>query len=208
MIKKIIIVGAGDNARVVANILSYYKQNKVVGFLDDKKRGKDILGPLSEFKRYKEDDYYFFISFGDCQLRKKIFLKFKKAKCRFINAVHPTACIEKNVKLGENVMVGAMSYININSTIGDNTIINNGCIVEHDNIIGKHCQLTPGVVTGGGVVIKDGAYVGLGAIIRDHIAIAKNCFIGARSNVVKDTISDSLYYGNPAKLIKKIRETI
>lgn len=204
--KKIIIIGAGENAQIVANILAYQAENKIIGFLDDNKRGQDILGKISDYVNYNKKDYYFFVSFGNGQLRKKFYLRLKRDKVKFINAIHPTTWIEKKVELGENVMVGAFSYININTKIGDNTIINNGCLIEHDNKIGKHCQLTPGIVTGGGVTIAEGVYVGLGTIIRDHIVIAKNCLIGMDSNVVKNTTADSVYYGNPAKFIKKINE--
>ena len=198
---KIVIVGAGQNSTVVANILSLKKGNKIIGFLDDVKKGKHILGPVKVYKKFI-GRHSFFISFGDNRFRKNIFNQMKKAWAKFASAIHPTAAIEKNVVLGDNVMIGALSYININTVIGDNTFINNGCIIEHDNKIGSHNHITPGVVTAGEVTIKDGVFIGIGSTIRDRTVVAKNCFIGASSNVVANTEPNSMYYGNPAKLVK------
>ena len=204
MPKKIIIVGAGQNGLVAANIISYNKNYKINGFLDDRRKIKgQWLGSVADFKKYIKN-YYFFVSIGDNKTRERIFNLLKINKAKFINAIHPTAFREKGVILGENVMVGACSYVNIHTLIGDNTIINNGCIIEHDNTIGHHCHLAPGVITAGEVKIKRGVFIGIGSIIRDRAVIGKNCFIGAGSNVIKDTKDNLIYYGNPAKLIKII----
>lgn len=201
MRQKIIIIGAGQNGKVVENILRLNPSYELAGFLDDHKIGVEILGSVADYKKF-QDKNLFFLSLGYNQLRKKIFTELETAGVKFINAIHPTAVIEKNVVLGHNIMIGALTYININTQIGDNTIINNGCLIEHDNKIGKHCHITPGVITAGEVTIEDEAFIGIGSTIRDRITIGKNCLIGAHSNVAANTDPNSVYYGNPAKFIK------
>ncbi|MDP3710344.1 MAG: acetyltransferase [bacterium] len=202
--KEVIIIGAGQNGQVVKNIISLDKNTKVIGFLDDAKHGREIVGLVADFLKFKKRGCEFFISVGDNEVRSKIFLKLQKNNVKFINAIHPSSCIESSASLGRNIMIGAFSYLNVNCVVGDNTFINNGCIIEHDVNIGAHCHLAPGVVTAGETVIGDRVFVGIGAMLRDRIRIGNNSVIGAGSNVVSDTKAGAMYYGNPAKFVKKL----
>lgn len=200
MHKKVIIIGAGEDGYIIANILKH--GNKIVGFLDDKKMGKNIIGLVPDYKKYIKE-HYFFISIGDNQARKKIYLRLKKSGAQFVNAIHKTSYCEKDIKLGKNIFIGANCYINVNSVIGDNVFINNGCLIEHDNKIGDHSHLTPGVITGGGVSIGNESFIGLGTIINNHLSIGDNAIIGSGAVVINNIPSDVTAVGIPAKIIKK-----
>ena len=100
-------------------------------------------------------------------------------------------------------MIGAQSYVNIRSHIGDNTFINNGCTVEHDNYIGEHCHLAPSVATGGGVKVGDETLIGLNSTIRDQARIGKGALIGMGSVVTKDIPAGVVAFGCPARVIRK-----
>lgn len=52
--------------------------------------------------------------------------------------IHPTAIIEDGAKIGENVTIGAYSYVGKNVTIGDGTIIDTHTLVEGYTTIGKN----------------------------------------------------------------------
>ncbi len=52
--------------------------------------------------------------------------------------IHPTAVIEDGAKIGENVTIGAYSYVGKNVTIGDGTIIDTHTLVEGYTTIGKN----------------------------------------------------------------------
>lgn len=52
--------------------------------------------------------------------------------------IHPTAIIEDGAKIGENVTIGAYSYIGKNVTIGDGTIIDTHTLIEGYTTIGKN----------------------------------------------------------------------
>lgn len=182
--KKVIIVGAGENGRVAVNIFRRMSKFKFVGYLDDNKSGQLVIGRVADFRRYVSD-HLFFVSIGDNESRRRVFESIRDGGAKFQNPVHPSAEIESDVVLCNNVMVGALSYVNEGTVIGDNTIVNNHCCVEHDNAIGAHCHLAPGVVTGGGVKIGDGAFVGLGARIRDRITVGRGVIISMGSVVHK-----------------------
>ncbi|OHB16212.1 MAG: hypothetical protein A2431_02270 [Candidatus Zambryskibacteria bacterium RIFOXYC1_FULL_39_10] len=204
MTKNIIIVGAGENGYVIRNIFDHQNfENKFIGFLDDVKVGPEILGKVSDFHKFQEAGDYFFVAIGGNGARRDVFLKLKEAGARFVNAIHPSAFVESDLILGNNVMIGALSYVNVRSTIGNGTFINNGCTVEHDNQIGDFCHLAPRVVTGGGVIVGDGTFIGLNSAIRDHVKIGEGAIIGMASAVVGPVEDNITVYGNPAKVARK-----
>lgn len=200
----VIIVGVGDNGLIIKNILEH-GGIKVAGFLDDNAKGEHILGKVKDFIKFHKQGCHFFISIADNKIRKKLFLKLKARGVHFINAIHRSACVETEVEFGVNIMVGALTYINRDSAIGDDSFINNSCNIEHHNQINEHCNLGPGVVTGGWVKIGEGAFLGLRSVIRNLIAIGENTIVGMGSVVVKNLPSKVIAFGNPAKITKKLK---
>ncbi len=55
------------------------------------------------------------------------------------------------------------------------------------------------------VVFKKGCVVAAGAIILPGVTVGENSFIGAGSIVTRDVPPNSLYAGNPAKLLRKLK---
>jgi sugar O-acyltransferase (sialic acid O-acetyltransferase NeuD family) len=202
-IRPVIILGAGENGQVIENILRLTGRKKIV-FLDDKVKKSNVIGSLKSIDTFNINEFDFFISIGNNEIRKQWFIKLKKLKICCINAIHPSTLIESSVRLGENIMIGARTYINIQSIVQNNVTINNGCIIEHDNYIGEHSQICPGVITGGKVNIKNDVFIGMGSLITDHVTIEKHCIIGAGSLVLEDTVPYCLYMGKPAKKVKKL----
>ncbi len=190
--KKIIIVGGGQNGFVIKNILEHDPKNRVVGFLDEQIEGPHVLGKTEEFKKFVPD-HHFFVAIGNIQFRREAYELLKRSGAKFVNAIHPEAFVEDSVSLGQNVMVGAFSHINVNSKIGSNVLINNHVNVDHDNVVGDHSDLNPNVATGGGVVIGESTFVGMGTLIRDHITVGDYVVIGMGATVIKD-IPDKVRY--------------
>lgn len=58
------------------------------------------------------------------------------------------------------------------------------------------------------ILIKEGAWIGSGAIILSGVIIGKHSVIGAGSVVTKDVPDFTIFAGNPAKLIKKIKHNV
>lgn len=57
--------------------------------------------------------------------------------------------VSENAKIGNNVRLNPNVYIGENVSIGDNTILHPGVKIYHDCVIGAHCILHGGVVIGG-----------------------------------------------------------
>lgn len=80
--------------------------------------------------------------------------------------IHPTAIIGENVKLGDNVAIGAYCVINDNAVIGDNVTIRPYVYIGHNTRVGNDCDIYTGAVVhencilGNRVVLRAKAVIG------------------------------------------------
>ncbi len=93
------------------------------------------------------------------------------------NQIHPTAIIESNVELGDNVKIG--SYVNIKSNvvIGDNTTVEPNVFIGSYTKIGKNCKIFPSAVVG--TIPQDLKFKGEFSelVIGDNTTIREFCMI-------------------------------
>ena len=104
--------------------------------------------------------------------------------------------------MGEGNVVMAGATINTSSEISNHCIFNTNCSIDHDNRIADFASIAPNGVTGGNVEVGEFSAIGIGATVKHNVSIGYNCIIGACSLVNKDTKSNSVYYGIPAKFIR------
>ncbi len=207
MRKKVVIIGAGGHAKVIADMIEK-SGDEIVGFLDDnKKKGTTIIKEykvLGDFNNrfplaIANSDYEFIIAIGDNKKREEIS---HSPNLKFYTAIHPSAQIGLDVEIKEGTVIMANACINSSAKIGKHCIINTGAIIEHDNIIEDFVHISPNVALGGTVKIGKNTHVGIGSIIKNNITICENCKIGAGAVVVKDIKEEGTYVGVPAKGIK------
>lgn len=213
--KKIIIIGSGGHAKVVADIILTREKDlnedlKIIGFLDDNFKNLrydnifniPILGDLNNIDNFsKNEDYFFIIAIGSNEVRKKISEKYKELN--YYTAIHPKSIISREVEIGSGTVVMANVVINPNSTIGKHCILNTSSVIEHDNELGDYVHISPNATLCGGVSIDDNSWVGAGSVVRQQIHIGKDIIVGANSVVVKDIENSCIVAGNPAKKIKE-----
>lgn len=210
---KVVGLGAGGHAKVVIEILVRSTKWEIVGLLDNDIKlrnsivlGYQVLGGDELLGKLYDDGLRFAFnglgSTGDSSSRRRLFERVKNQGFSFVTAAHPTACVAESVSIGEGSIVMAGVVINPITKIGDNTIINTGVIVEHDCLIGNHVHIASGAVLAGGVRVNDGAHIGMGANILQGIEIGHNAIIGSGSNVINDVDPNTVFVGNPARLLR------
>jgi sugar O-acyltransferase (sialic acid O-acetyltransferase NeuD family) len=207
MKKEIIIIGCGGQGKVILDILKS-QQKKVIGFIDDdnskkglKINGLEVLGNINYLLENKITNNVA-IAIGENKTRAKIFDILKLNNFDIIQAIHPSAIISKNVKLGKGIVIMPGAVLNTNVTIEDNVIINTKSSIDHDCIIKKHSQVQPGVTITGTVIVEEFATIGSGSTILPNLKIGRNSFVGAGAVVTRDIESDVVVVGIPAKKIK------
>lgn len=200
--KDIVIIGAGEQGRVILEYLKNFQKYRVIGFLDDNMKGKingfPVLGKIKNAKFSKEHSYV--VALGDNHLRAEITEKLKKEQIELISIIHPTAIVSKTAGLGKGVIIGVGAIICNNAKIGDGVIVDTGSIIEHDSILGDYANVSPGTVLVSGNQIGEYTWIGAHATVNEDVKIGKNCIIGAGSLVLKSIKDNSLVFGVPARL--------
>ncbi|MBU3911968.1 MAG: acetyltransferase [Candidatus Omnitrophica bacterium] len=207
---RIAIFAAGGLGKVICDALKKDGSHDIVGFFDDKKKGKffgyPILGKCGQYQALckRLNIQGLIVAFGYFFLDKRLSY-YKKIlnskKLHLVNAVHPKAIISDDVKIGQGIYIGPGVIVNPGTRIGDNSVVWSGAIIEHDNIIARNVFITPGVKTAGYTKIGDNSFVGLAANIAKS-NIGKNVTVAAGSLVLSDIKSNSYVCGVPARTIK------
>lgn len=203
--KKVVIIGAGGHAKVVADIVEK-RGDTILGFLDDNIEKDTII-----IKNYKvigdlnnrfsmsilDNNIEFIIAIGDNKRRKEIAENTPNIK--FYTAIHPNAQLGLDVNIEEGTVIMANACINSSSKIGKHCIINTGAIIEHDNIIEDYVHISPNASLGGTVKVEECTHIGISATVKNNIKICDNVIIGAGAVVVKNILEKGTYIGLPAK---------
>jgi sugar O-acyltransferase (sialic acid O-acetyltransferase NeuD family) len=196
---KLILLGGGEHARIVADCLLSSGQN-VSAFFDPKYSGNVYGIPQrGDYDPEYEPDALAVIAIGNNQIRKRLSTS---TKHKFANAIHASAIISAFVTMGVGNMVLHGSIVQTGTRIGSHVIINTGAQIDHDCVIENFVHVAPGVVLCGTVVVEEGAMIGARAVVIPGKRIGKWSIVGAGAVVIDDVPEYSVVVGNPAKVIK------
>jgi len=119
--------------------------------------------------------------------------------------------------IGEYCNICACCFIENDVVIGDNVTIKNGVSIWNGITIEDYVQIGPNVTFTNDkyprakqhfdiqrTTIKKYASIGAASVILGGVTIGENAMIGAGSLVTKDIPDNELWYGNPAKFIRKL----
>jgi sugar O-acyltransferase (sialic acid O-acetyltransferase NeuD family) len=208
-VDKVIIIGAGEHAQVVADILRLDGKSVLLGYLDDNLKlhsnfylGLPVLGSIEQISVIEHDRII--IAIGDNARRKQIFESLRQQERKFITAIHPTAIIAPSAKIGIGTMICAGVIVNPAASIGNNVILNTGSTIDHHNQIEDHVHIAPGVNLGGTVTVREGAFIGIGAKVIPQREIGCWSIVGAGAAIINDIEPKSLYVGVPGHKYKDL----
>lgn len=212
--QRVLILGAGGHAQVVADILLRASEAGApvspIGYLDDNPQrigasllGLPVLGRLDDRTRIAYDALV--IAIGNNVARRLIFMQLQQTGEQLAIARHPSAVIAPDVIPGPGSMICAGAIVNPGSVIGANVILNTGCTVDHHNRIGDHVHIAPGVHLGGDVQIEEGGFVGIGATVMPQRRIGAWSVVGAGALIHRDVPPWTVAVGVPARVVKSLK---
>lgn len=202
--ERVVIIGAGNGAEVVIDILRDDHEKDIVGLVDDhvKKLAnydyKVYEWGINEFPDQSDRTGYdtVIISIGatlkSMQLRKKIFESYKEKGLSFTNAVAKSADIRRGVKLGIGNLIGAQSYIGTLTKIGDNNSISYGTYIGHHNLVGSNNLIAPGFISSGSVEIGNSCIIPAGVVTRNCVEIGDNVVLSVGYRIVNSIEKDTV----------------
>lgn len=207
--KKVIIIGAGGHGKVILDILSFDDKIEVIGFIDDNPllkgnlvNGIRVIGSFDEVIENIPAKAVV-VAIGDNKIRTNFFEKCKEKSLETINAIHPSAVISKNVKIGEGAVIMAGVIINSGAYIGNNVCVNTQASIDHDCYLDDNCHIWPGAVLTGTVKVGKLSYIGSGAIVLPKLKIGERCMVGAGAVVTKEVLDNTTVIGIPARVINE-----
>jgi len=204
----LIIIGAGEHARVVAD---------AVALLPDRWRLIGVAAPDGEARaaqlgvRWFPDDVSVHSMLpearlilgvgqvGVSQTRSRIVRHYEEAGAVWATVIHPTAIVSRSAEIHPGAVVLAGAVVNPGASIGSHVIINTRAVIEHDCDIGRFACIAPGVILGGGVHVGESAFLGLAACVRDHVRIGAGVLVGMGAVVTRDFAEAATVLGNPAR---------
>jgi sugar O-acyltransferase (sialic acid O-acetyltransferase NeuD family) len=209
---RVLIVGAGGHAQVVADILlrmgEQMRDLSVLGYLDDNpaiqgtvRLGLRVLGGTPDLATIAHDRIV--IAIGDNRTRAAWFQRLWEDGERFLVACHPRAAVAPDVRIGPGTMICAGVVVNPTAAIGANVILNTGCTIDHHNRIGSDAHIAPGAHLGGEVSVGDGALIGIGATVMPGRTVGPWSTVAAGALVHRDVPPGALAMGVPARILPR-----
>jgi len=132
--------------------------------------------------------------------------------------------IGDDVKIGTFVEIQKGAKIGNRCKISSHTFICGGVTLEDEVFVGHHVVFTndryPRATTEDGqlqtdedwecipTLVKRGVSIGSGAVLLCGITVGENAIIGAGSVVTKDVPPHTIVAGNPARIIKSLKEPV
>jgi sugar O-acyltransferase (sialic acid O-acetyltransferase NeuD family) len=207
------VVGASGHAKVIIDIVERQGRHKIAGIIDTFKArgttlmGYHVIGP--------EDCLPGMLAAGEitggiiaighnwvrCQMAQRI--RERVPDFAFINAIHPSARIAREVALGQGIAIMAGVSVNPGTQIGDFCFLNTNSSVDHDNTLGEFSCLQPNAATGGNVGIGAFSAISLGANVIHGVTIGSHAVVGAGATVLSDIPDFAVAYGTPCRVIRR-----
>jgi sugar O-acyltransferase (sialic acid O-acetyltransferase NeuD family) len=214
MNRRVVIVGAGGQGRIVADILLACSANSSsapvpIGFVNDSPQnqnqaflGLPVLGTIEALATIDHDAMI--VAIGDNAARRDITARLLSAGERLETAIHPSAQVGHEVRLGDGSMLSAGSIITPRVTIGAGVIVNTKASVDHDSEVGDFAHISPGATVGAHCAVGSGTMIGMGATVMSTCAVGSGTTVGAGSVVVRDLPGNVVAYGVPARVRRSL----
>jgi sugar O-acyltransferase (sialic acid O-acetyltransferase NeuD family) len=212
-VQNLIIIGSSGHAKVIIDIAEKQGKYTVVGLIDRFREVGEttmnylVLGGEADLPELlqKHAPCEVVVAIGDNFIREKVVAQVREMlpDVAFATLVHPSASIAGEVILGVGSVVMAQCAINSGTHVGCHVIINTSSAVDHDCTIADFASIAPGAILGGTVHVGHGAIVSLGAHVRHRINIGEHALVGAGSTVLSDVPASVVFYGTPAKEVRK-----
>lgn len=213
---RIVVYGASDQGRCTVDVIEQGGRDEVVGFLDDivpagtQLDGHPVLGSGTDVAELREAHGFdaAIVAIGDNFRRSQVAGRLAVADptLAFAVAVHPSAVIGRDVRIGDGTILMAGTVVNGSATIGRHVMLCARSSLDHDSEMQDFASLAPAATTGGRVHIGHHTAVGLGASIIHSRTIGDHSVIGAGSTVVRDIAGHTVAYGTPCRPVRERRE--
>lgn len=210
--RDLVVWGAKGHAKVLREFM-LGQGYRIVALVDN---DPDVVSPfegvrvlrgeagLADFMADRREATFGITAIGGFRGRDRMAIldRFARLGIAVVSAVHPTAFVAADARIGPGAHVLAQAAVGADASIGEATIINTRASVDHECIIGPGVHIAPGATLAGCVTIGAGAFVGPGAVVTSGIRIGEDTIVGAGAVVVRDLPAGVTAFGVPARIVR------
>lgn len=209
--KKIVILCAGQSARLLGEILGRVPALDCVGYLDSDsaKRGESyygilVLGGFDMLPHLREQGVVGGLPvLGNMGLRLGMFALLERHGLEAITVIEPSVVSASDLVIGEGGLISFGTIILNKVTIAPFAFIGSGVKILHDVTIGRNCVVGGGSVIGSTSSIGENFACGVGCVIRSGgVRIGRNVQLAAGTVVLRDVPDNAFAIGNPGRVIR------
>lgn len=211
--KNIAIYGFGGFGREVACLINAINEVtptwNLIGFIDDgvpvdsECRYGKVIGNREFVNAYAEP-LSIVIAIANCQILKKLHAEIINPCIDFPNIIAPNVTYfdKDSLEIGIGNLITFNSRISCEVKIGDFNILNGSISLGHDVQLGNYNVFNPSTRISGQCKIGDENFFGVQSLVSQGVKIGSCTKIGLASVVIRNTVDNMLYYGNPAKKVE------
>jgi sugar O-acyltransferase (sialic acid O-acetyltransferase NeuD family) len=215
--KKVVLFGTGDFARVACVYLRMDSAYEVAAFTANESRITDRrlldldVVPFETIEQtHPPDQFAMFVAIGFKRLNKaraEIYNQCKAKGYELISYINSKAVQWGEITVGDNCFIFENNVLQPFVRIGNDVILWSGNHIGHDSVIGDHCFIASHAVISGNVKIGSHCFIGVNATFRDGITVGPECVIGAGALILKDTKPGEVYAaeGTPVSKVPSSR---
>ena len=207
--KRLAILGAGGHGKNVADAALLGEWSSVV-FFDDKLNKKDLVvnqaieGNAQDLLSNVDKFDGIHIAIGRNEIRRKKFIDIQKVGGNIVSIVHPSASISKTAIFNTGSAILANVVLNSDTKIGKGVIISHSSNIDHDGTVGDFVLISPGCSLAGTIKLGNYCSIGTGSSFINNIEVGSGAIIGAGSVVVSNIPGNTVSFGVPCKVSKKL----
>ena len=212
--RKILVLGADPQARIVPDIVRSLNNLELAGFVEWGEGKKFLIGDAAGFPVFSGNQFpeviqsqagsfEVIIALSPMEKRKERILEVQNFSLTPITIIHPSAIISQSAEIGQGCLISPGVIIGPGVKIGDHTILNSAVTIDHDTIIQENVIMGAGVHLPGYVKVLSHTFIGVGSCSVNGVTIGSNCLIGAGSVITKDIPDNVMAVGVPAREIRK-----
>ena len=170
----------------------------------------EILGSFDDlFAKGTLEGMSFLLTMGDNRIRTELSDKIIAMGGKVPTLIHPTAVISTFATISEvGVYISPYTYVQADSSIGNNTVLLSHVNISHTTHIGNSCFIAGGATIGAYTNMEDFVFIGQGALSISAKAkhIGHHAFVGARSLLTRDVPACVVMAGSPARILRDTYE--
>ena len=202
---RVLLIGAGGHARVVAEALRVRgREVHAVVTLEGGFDGVEQLTDEAAFARWPEGRDAALGVGGrparadpGTEVRRRLYETYRERGFALPAVIGAGVVLSSGIALSDGLQLMAGAVVQPEVRFGTNVLVNTGARIDHDCEVGDHVVVAPGAVLCGGVAVGAGSWIGAGAVVLEGRRIGAGALVAAGAVVTRD-VPDGGFLGRGA----------